>query len=177
LKPPIAELHALPISDDSDKTTEYAKSITTPCFYRRISKPVLFRFEIISVIHNPHELPQPVRSTGLSHEDSPMTKLCPRCGSQRVVYTHYGQRVGGTVGTVAGAVSGAATSGPTGALIGSRIGMQVGVIAGPAGVGAGAVLGAIAGAFAGCLAGLRLGRVVDQHLLCRYRCLDCRSHF
>ncbi len=41
-----------------------------------------------------------------------MTKLCPRCSSRRVAYTHYGQRIGGTVGTVAGAVSGAATSGP-----------------------------------------------------------------
>lgn len=115
--------------------------------------------------------------TGLSHEESPMTKLCPRCGSRRVIFTKYGQRIGGTVGTVAGAVSGAATSGSSGALIGGRIGMHVGVLAGPAGVGAGAVLGAIAGAFAGCLAGLRLGKVVDQHLFCHHRCMDCRAHF
>jgi hypothetical protein len=30
---------------------------------------------------------------------------------------------------------------------------------------------------AGCIAGLRLGQALDEHLLCRFRCLDCHAHF
>ena len=45
-----------------------------------------------------------------------MSRSCPRCGSQRVVFCNYGKRIGGYVGTVAGGMTGAATSTATGAL-------------------------------------------------------------
>ncbi|WVM88025.1 hypothetical protein UMZ34_16970 [Halopseudomonas pachastrellae] len=76
----------------------------------------------------------------------------------------------------AGAFSGA--SGATaGALEGARIGATVMRFAGPTATASGAVLGAISGGLIGCVAGLKLGEVVDQELLCRYRCTQCGKHF
>lgn len=117
----------------------------------------------------PMSPPKPVRSTGLSHEESFMPKPCPHCQSAHVIYCNYGKRIGGSVGTVAGAFSGAATTTASGAVAGARAGMA----AGPTGT----ALGAITGALAGCIAGLRLGKLVDEQLLCHFRCLDCRAHF
>jgi len=110
------------------------------------------------------------------HEVIFVIPSCPVCHSHSVQRCHYGKRIGGAVGTVAGALSGAAGS-AKGAVEGARVGAAVFSIAGPAATASGAVLGAISGGLVGCVAGIRLGTVLDEELLCHYRCNDCSHHF
>tara|TARA_B100001059_G_scaffold229851_3_gene263097 strand:- start:10581 stop:11141 length:561 start_codon:yes stop_codon:yes gene_type:complete len=149
-----------------------SKDSFTPITHWRITD---IRFKKFSDLYHLPEQTQPAGSTGVS-EVIFMIPTCPACHSDQIQHCHYGKRVGGTIGTVAGAFSGA--SGATaGALEGARIGATVMRFAGPTATASGAVLGAISGGLIGCVAGLKLGEVVDQELLCRYRCTQCGKHF
>lgn len=149
-----------------------SKDSFTPITHWRITD---IRFKKFSDLYHLPEQTPPAGSTGVSEVIS-MIPTCPACHSDQIQHCHYGKRAGGTIGTVAGAFSGA--SGATaGALEGARIGATVMRFAGPTATASGAVLGAISGGLIGCVAGLKLGEVVDQELLCRYRCTQCGKHF
>jgi len=105
-----------------------------------------------------------------------MTRLCPRCQSARIHTNNYAIKACGAIGTVAGA-----TVGVVGVVGGAEIGAAAGFMAGPAGAAiggiAGAVIGGLLGGATGCAAGVKLGEVIDDHVLDNYLCLACQYTF
>lgn len=98
---------------------------------------------------------------------------CPHCHSEHVELRRWGKRVGAGIGGLAGAASGWSTfcaGAEAGAVAGTCLG-------GPLGTIAGAVLGGLSGAAAGLVVGSKLGEAVDEHLIGRYYCPNCRVHF
>ena len=105
-----------------------------------------------------------------------MTLTCPQCKSERIHTNNYAIKACGAIGTVAGA-----TAGVVGTISGAEIGAAAGLIAGPAGAAiggiAGAIIGGLLGGATGCTAGVKLGEVIDDHVLDNYLCLQCHYTF
>ena len=99
--------------------------------------------------------------------------LCPRCQSERIETRSYGKKIGGALGALAGLGSGVAL-----VLSGADIRNAGGSEANPPDDGlAGCVLAVLKSGSAGCTAGADLGDVVDEHVLDRYRCIECGHAF
>lgn len=102
--------------------------------------------------------------------------LCPRCQSERIETRSYGRKIGGALGGLAGLGSGVAL-----VLSGADIRNVGGSAADPSGAAvdglAGGVLAVLRSGSAGCIAGADFGNVIDEHVLDRYRCVECGHAF
>lgn len=102
--------------------------------------------------------------------------LCPRCQSERIETRSYGKKIGGALGAIAGLGNGVAL-----VLSGSNISKFGGSAAGPSDAAAdGLAMGVLAvlrSGSAGCTAGADFGNVIDEHVLDRYRCVECGHAF
>lgn len=102
--------------------------------------------------------------------------LCPRCQSERIETRSYGKKIGGALGAAAGIGSGMAL-----VLSGADIRAASGSAADPmdaaAGGLAGGVLAVLKSGSAGCAAGAAFGDVIDEHVLDKYRCVECGHAF
>ncbi|WP_201747171.1 hypothetical protein [Glaciimonas sp. PCH181] len=105
-----------------------------------------------------------------------MPLTCPQCHSERIHIHNYAKKTCGAIGAVAGA-----TAGAVGIASGAEIGAVTGLIAGPAGGAIGGIAGAIIGGLlcgaTGCAAGVKLGEIIDEHVLDNYHCLACQYAF
>ncbi len=100
--------------------------------------------------------------------------LCPRCQSERVETRNYGKKIGGALGAAAGIGSGMAlvlSGADTRAAIGST-----GEATEAGGLAQG-VLAVLRSGSVGCAAGAAFGDVIDEHVLDRYRCVECGHAF
>lgn len=104
------------------------------------------------------------------------TLLCPRCQSERIETRSYGKKIGGALGGLAGLGSGVAL-----VLSGADISKVGGSAADPSDAAAsglaGGVLAVLRSGSAGCAAGADFGNVIDEHVLDRYRCVECGHAF
>ncbi len=102
--------------------------------------------------------------------------LCPRCQSERIETRSYGKKIGGALGAAAGIGSGIALS-----LSGADIHAARGSTDDPEGNEAGGlaqgVLAVLRSGSVGCAAGAAFGDVIDEHVLDRYRCIECGHAF
>lgn len=102
--------------------------------------------------------------------------LCPRCQSERIETRSYGKKIGGALGALAGLGSGVAL-----VLSGADIRNVGGSAAAPLDAAAdgiaGGVLAMLRSGSAGCTAGAGFGNVIDEHVLDRYRCVECGHTF
>lgn len=102
--------------------------------------------------------------------------LCPRCQSERIETRSYGKKIGGALGAAAGIGSGVAL-----VLSGADIRAVSGPAADPADTVAGDLAAGVLAVFksgsAGCTAGAAFGNVIDEHVLDRYRCVECGHAF
>lgn len=102
--------------------------------------------------------------------------LCPRCQSERIETRSYGRKIGGALGGLAGLGSGVAL-----VLSGADIRNVGDSAADPSGAAvdglAGGVLAVLRSGSAGCAAGADFGNVIDEHVLDRYRCVECGHAF
>lgn len=100
--------------------------------------------------------------------------LCPRCQSERVETRNYGKKIGGALGAAAGIGSGMA-------LVLSGVDIRAAI--GSTGEGTEAsglaqgVLAVLRSGSVGCAAGAAFGDVIDEHVLDRYRCVECGHAF
>lgn len=102
--------------------------------------------------------------------------LCPRCQSERIETRSYGKKIGGALGAAAGIGSGMAL-----VLSGADIRAVSGPTEDPTGTEAGGlaqgVLTVLRSGSVGCAAGAAFGDVIDEHVLDRYRCVECGHAF
>lgn len=102
--------------------------------------------------------------------------LCPRCQSERIETRSYGKKIGGALGAAAGIGSGMAL-----VLSGADIRATSGSAADPVDAAAsglaGGVLAVLKSGSAGCAAGAAFGDVIDEHVLDKYRCVECGHAF
>lgn len=96
----------------------------------------------------------------------PMGMTCPSCDKHSVVivnrFRRAGTAIGGTVGAIVGSYAGRAA---------------ITVFMSAAGGPLGAVLGAIFGATTGGWSGRKLGKMIDEDMICQYKCLNCKHKF
>lgn len=107
---------------------------------------------------------------------SAQTLICPRCQSERIETRSYGKRVGGALGAAAGIGSGMALV-LSGADIRAASGSAAESLDAAAGGLAGGVLAVLKSGSAGCAAGAAFGDVIDEHVLDKYRCVECGHAF
>ena len=113
---------------------------------------------------SPHEPSRPDKP--VSGRRDQISVRCPSCDKDSVVVVNRFRRAGTGVGLTLGAVVG-----PTAGRAAIRL------LVSAAGGLAGAILGAIVCAIAGGCAGRQLGRMIDEDVICQYKCLNCRYKF
>jgi hypothetical protein len=111
-----------------------------------------------------HEPPRP-NKPGSRRRDQ-MSVRCPSCDNDSVVIVNRFRRAGTGVGLTLGAMVG-----PTAGRAAIRLLMSA------AGGPAGAILGAIVCAIVGGCAGRQIGRMIDEDVICQYKCLNCKYKF
>ena len=125
---------------------------------------------------------EPVSTDPAGEEADPLsalvaqTLLCPRCQSERIETRSYGKKIGGALGAAAGIGSGMAL-----VLSGADIRTAIGSTGDSEGTEAGGlaqgVLALLRSGSVGCAAGAAFGDVIDEHVLDRYRCVECGHAF
>lgn len=105
-----------------------------------------------------------------AQSQTPSTDLvgmkCPNCDRDSVVAVNRFRRVGTGIGGTLGAIVG-----PTAGRTAFR------VLLSAAGGPAGAIVGAVLCAIAGGLAGRLLGKMIDEDMVCQFKCLKCNHKF
>lgn len=125
---------------------------------------------------------EPISSEPASEEVDPLLTLsaqmllCPRCQSERIETRSYGKKIGGALGAAAGIGSGVALV-LSGADIRSAGGSATGPVDAVAGGLAQGVLAVLKSGSAGCAAGAAFGDVIDEHVLDKYRRVECGHAF
>ena len=111
-----------------------------------------------------------------SQELAAQALLCPRCQSERIETRSYGKKIAGALGAAAGIGSGMALI-LSGADIRAASGSAADPVDAAAGGFAGGVLAVLKSGSAGCAAGAAFGDVIDEHVLDKYRCVECGHAF
>lgn len=125
---------------------------------------------------------EPISTDSTDEEADPSSALavqaplCPRCQAERVETRSYGKKIGGALGAAAGIGSGMAL-----VLSGADIRAAIGSTGDSEGTEAGGlaqgVLAVLRSGSVGCSAGAAFGDVIDEHVLDRYRCVECGHAF
>lgn len=102
--------------------------------------------------------------------------VCPRCQSERIETRSYGKKIGGALGAAAGIGSGIALV-LSGADIRAVIGSAADSVDNVAGDLAVGVMAVLKSGSTGCVAGAAFGDVIDEHVLDKYRCVECGHAF